>query len=199
MDLQGISGRRKLGPQQENGLRKLGPQQEKVIRLYFGLGCERPHSAREKAQEFGVSAQVIAGILGAAQRRLAQEGLTSSHLREVEKATATSHHVASRTREKACRAGSGTVRIDGVAIHRAVILSYGSWKRWLCSNRHSFPSSHLDLIDCWINRVRPRSSLIKPRPCFWRTKNRRGAGRVGVPAGGRLRHQSAGRFHLHRM
>ena len=73
MDLPGISLR----------LRKLSPQQEKVIRLYFGLGCERPHSAREMAQEFGVSAQVIAGILGAAQRRLAQEGLTSSHLREV--------------------------------------------------------------------------------------------------------------------
>jgi DNA-directed RNA polymerase sigma subunit (sigma70/sigma32) len=72
MDLQDVSGR----------LRKLSPPQEKVIRLYFGLGCERPHSAREMAQEFGVSAQVIAGILGAAQRRLAQEGLTSSDLRE---------------------------------------------------------------------------------------------------------------------
>jgi hypothetical protein len=32
MDLQDVSGR----------LRKLSPQQEKVIRLYFGLGCERP-------------------------------------------------------------------------------------------------------------------------------------------------------------
>src|SRR5713226_8996270 len=72
MDPQDVSGR----------LRKLSPQQEKVIRLYFGLGCERPHSAREMAQEFGVSALVIAGILGAAQRRLAQEGLTSSDLRE---------------------------------------------------------------------------------------------------------------------
>ena len=78
MDLPGISGR----------LGKLSPQQEKVIRLYFGLGCERPHSAREIAQEFGVSAQVIAGILGAAQRRLAQEGLTSSHLREVARCAA---------------------------------------------------------------------------------------------------------------
>ena len=62
--------------------RKLSPQQEKVIRLYFGLGCERPHSAQEMAQEFGVSAPTIAGILGAAQRRLAGEGLTSSQLRE---------------------------------------------------------------------------------------------------------------------
>jgi hypothetical protein len=63
-------------------LRKLSPRQEKVIRLYFGLGCQRSHSSREMAEEFGVSAQVIAGILGAAQRRLAQAGLTSNHLRE---------------------------------------------------------------------------------------------------------------------
>ena len=60
MDLQRISGL----------LRKLSPRQEKVIRRLFGLGCQRPHSAREVAQEFGVSAQVIAGLLGAAQRRL---------------------------------------------------------------------------------------------------------------------------------
>ena len=46
-------------------LRGLRPRQEKVLRLYFGLGCERPHSAQEMAEEFGVSAQVIAGIIGA--------------------------------------------------------------------------------------------------------------------------------------
>ena len=63
-------------------LRKLTPRQEKVIRLYFGLGCQRPHSAPEVAQQFGVSVPVIAGIIGAAQRRLRQEGLTSRHLRE---------------------------------------------------------------------------------------------------------------------
>jgi DNA-directed RNA polymerase sigma subunit (sigma70/sigma32) len=63
-------------------LRRLSPRQEKVMRLYFGLGCERPHAAQELAKEFGVSAQVIAGIVGAAQKRLAQEGLTSRHLRE---------------------------------------------------------------------------------------------------------------------
>jgi DNA-directed RNA polymerase sigma subunit (sigma70/sigma32) len=72
MDLQRISGL----------LRKLSPRQEKVIRLYFGLGCQQSHSAREVAHEFGVSAQVIAGVLGAAQRRLAQDGLTFSQLRE---------------------------------------------------------------------------------------------------------------------
>jgi DNA-directed RNA polymerase sigma subunit (sigma70/sigma32) len=63
-------------------LRRLRPRQEKVLRLYLGLGCERPHSAQEMAEEFGVSVQVIAGIIGAAQRRLAQEGLTASDLRE---------------------------------------------------------------------------------------------------------------------
>ena len=63
-------------------LRRLSARQEKVIRLYFGLGCQRPHSAREIAKEFGMSAQVIAGILGAAQRNLAQEGLRFSQLRE---------------------------------------------------------------------------------------------------------------------
>ena len=63
-------------------LRGLPPRQEKVLRLYWGLGCERPHSAPEMAEELGVSAQVIAGIIGAAQRGLAQEGLTASDLRE---------------------------------------------------------------------------------------------------------------------
>ena len=72
MDLQRLSGL----------LRKLSPRQEKVLRLYFGLGCERPHSAQEMAQEFGVSAHAIGGILGAAQRRLAGEGLTTRDLRE---------------------------------------------------------------------------------------------------------------------
>ena len=79
-------GSHRTGPNESPGhfrlLRKLRPRQERVIRLYFGLGCERPHSAREMAEEFGVSVQVIAGLLGAAQRRLGREGLTSIHLRE---------------------------------------------------------------------------------------------------------------------
>ena len=58
-------------------LRMLLPRQEKVIRLYFGLGCQRSHSALEIAEAFEVSSQVIAGILGAAERRLARLGLTS--------------------------------------------------------------------------------------------------------------------------
>jgi len=46
-------------------LRMLQPRQEKVIRLYFGLGCQRCHSALEIAEAFEVASQVIAGILGA--------------------------------------------------------------------------------------------------------------------------------------
>ncbi len=63
-------------------LRRLSPKQEKVIRLYFGLGCQRPYSALEIGEAFGVSSQVIAGLLGAAQRRLARLGLTPVQLRE---------------------------------------------------------------------------------------------------------------------
>jgi hypothetical protein len=62
-------------------LRMLRPRQEKVIRLYFGLGCQRPHSALEIAEAFQVSAQVIAGILGAAERRLTRFGLTPMQMR----------------------------------------------------------------------------------------------------------------------
>jgi hypothetical protein len=50
--------------------------------LYFGLGCQRSHSASEIAREFHVSSQVISGIIGGAERRLAHKGLTPSMLRE---------------------------------------------------------------------------------------------------------------------
>jgi DNA-directed RNA polymerase sigma subunit (sigma70/sigma32) len=56
-------------------LRMLSPRQQKVIRLYFRLGCKRPHSAQEMAPELGVRPQAIAAILEAAQRRLAQANL----------------------------------------------------------------------------------------------------------------------------
>jgi hypothetical protein len=68
-------------------LRGLRSMQEKVLRLYFGLGCKRPHSAQEMAEEFGVSGQAIAGTIGGAQRRLAQEGLTANDLREAARRT----------------------------------------------------------------------------------------------------------------
>jgi len=63
-------------------LQTLSPMQEKVVRLYFGLGCQQPHSASAIAREFLVSPQAISGILGGAERKLARVGLTPSHLRE---------------------------------------------------------------------------------------------------------------------
>lgn len=63
-------------------LRGLRPLQEKIVRLYFGMGCQRSHSAAEIAREFQVSSQVIGGILGGAQRRLAKVGWTPRKLAE---------------------------------------------------------------------------------------------------------------------
>ena len=64
-------------------LKTLSPIQEKVVRLYFGLGCQRSHSACEMAQEFQVSAQTIGGILSGAVKRLRQAGCTANELRQV--------------------------------------------------------------------------------------------------------------------
>ena len=72
-------------------LRMLQPRQEKVIRLYFGLGCQRSHSALEIAEAFEVSSQVIAGILGTAERRLARFGLTPIQLRAAARREAELH------------------------------------------------------------------------------------------------------------
>src|ERR1022692_3738290 len=72
-------------------LRMLQPRQEKMIRLYFGLGCQRPHSALEIAQAFEVSSQVIAGILGAAESRLARLGLTPIQMRTAARREAELH------------------------------------------------------------------------------------------------------------
>src|ERR1017187_7058089 len=55
----------------------LSPLQEKVVRLYFGLGCSRSFSAAEIARELRVSRQMVSGIVGGAQTKLAPVGLTS--------------------------------------------------------------------------------------------------------------------------
>jgi hypothetical protein len=60
----------------------LSPRQEKVVRLYFGLGCSTSFSATEIAREFQVSRQMISGMVGGAQAKLAPVGLTPSVLRE---------------------------------------------------------------------------------------------------------------------
>jgi hypothetical protein len=63
----------------------------KVIRLYFGLGCQRSHSALEITEAFEVSSQVIAGILGAAERRLVRLGLTPIQMRAAARREAALH------------------------------------------------------------------------------------------------------------
>jgi len=61
-------------------LKTLSPIQEKVVRLYFGLGCQRSHSAAEIAPEFRVSVEVIEKILSEAERKLAEAGLAREEL-----------------------------------------------------------------------------------------------------------------------
>lgn len=56
-------------------LRTLTPEQD-------GLGCRRPHSAAEIAEEFGISPVTIAGILEAAKKKLEDAGITTQGLRE---------------------------------------------------------------------------------------------------------------------
>ena len=63
-------------------LKTLSPIQEKVVRLYFGLGCQRSHSAGEIAQELEVSTQTVGGILSGAVKKLQQAGCTASELRQ---------------------------------------------------------------------------------------------------------------------
>jgi DNA-directed RNA polymerase sigma subunit (sigma70/sigma32) len=75
-------------------LQTLSPLQEKVVRLYFGLGCQRCYAASEIARELDVSPQVIRGVLGEAQRKLAQGGLKRDELRH---AARTESRVARRT------------------------------------------------------------------------------------------------------
>ena len=62
-------------------LRELDPLQEKVVRLRYGLGCQRQHSATEIARALEISAEGIAVILREALDRLAQVGLTPRQLR----------------------------------------------------------------------------------------------------------------------
>jgi hypothetical protein len=63
-------------------LKTLEPLQEKVVRLYFGLGCQRPHGISEIAHEFQVSAQSIADVLREAECQLAKAGLRREELGE---------------------------------------------------------------------------------------------------------------------
>ena len=62
-------------------LRCLEPLHEKVVRLHYGLGCQRAHSEPETARALQVSPAVIVGILAKAEEQLSPLGLTPRRLR----------------------------------------------------------------------------------------------------------------------
>ena len=51
-------------------LKTLSPREEKVIRLRFGIGCEREHTLREIGQEFDITRERIRQIEAKALRQL---------------------------------------------------------------------------------------------------------------------------------
>ena len=51
-------------------LETLSPREEKVIRLRFGIGCEREHTLEEIGQEFAVTRERIRQIEAKALRQL---------------------------------------------------------------------------------------------------------------------------------
>jgi RNA polymerase sigma factor (sigma-70 family) len=61
-------------------LKTLSPKEEKVIRLRFGIGCEREHTLEEIGQEFDVTRERIRQIEAKALRQLRSPG-RARHLR----------------------------------------------------------------------------------------------------------------------
>jgi RNA polymerase primary sigma factor len=57
-----------------NILKTLSPKEEKVIRLRFGIGCEREHTLEEIGQQFDVTRERIRQIEAKALRQLALAG-----------------------------------------------------------------------------------------------------------------------------
>jgi RNA polymerase primary sigma factor len=53
-----------------NILKTLSPKEEKVIRLRFGIGCDREHTLEEIGQEFDVTRERIRQIEAKALRKL---------------------------------------------------------------------------------------------------------------------------------
>jgi RNA polymerase primary sigma factor len=51
-------------------LKTLSPKEEKVIRMRFGIGCEREHTLEEIGQEFAVTRERIRQIEAKALRAL---------------------------------------------------------------------------------------------------------------------------------
>ena len=63
-------------------LRTLRPIEEKVVRLRYGIGCQRAHCATEIAAEFGVAVELVEVILEEAEQRLAEQGVSRRQLQQ---------------------------------------------------------------------------------------------------------------------
>jgi RNA polymerase primary sigma factor len=61
---------RQVGPRPAGILKTLSPKEEKVVRLRFGIGCEREHTLEEIGQEFDVTRERIRQIEAKALRQL---------------------------------------------------------------------------------------------------------------------------------
>jgi hypothetical protein len=64
-------------------LKTLSPKEEKVLRMFFGWGCEREHTALEVAQEFDVSRDVIYRLRKRALTRMGRIGMDKEVIRRV--------------------------------------------------------------------------------------------------------------------
>jgi len=51
-------------------LKTLSPHEEKVIRMRFGIGCDREHTLEEIAQDFGLTRERIRQIESKGLRKL---------------------------------------------------------------------------------------------------------------------------------
>ncbi|MGA2580051.1 MAG: hypothetical protein ABSH24_28975 [Bryobacteraceae bacterium] len=81
-------------------LRTLRPIEEKVVRLSYGIGCQRAHSAAEVAAEFGVGTDVVEAILEEAEQRLAERGVPRDQLQQSSPPVSCSrHHCRTRSAE----------------------------------------------------------------------------------------------------
>jgi len=73
-------------------LRTLRPIEEKVVRLSYGIGCQRAHSAAEIAAEFGVGVDLVEAILEEAEQRLAEQGVPRRQLLQAGQQLSGSRH-----------------------------------------------------------------------------------------------------------
>ena len=73
-------------------LRSLRPIAEKVVRLSYGIACQRSHSAAEIAAEFGADQDWVEAILEEALQSLAAQGVTRQHVEQAGQPLSRSRH-----------------------------------------------------------------------------------------------------------